>query len=200
MPRLLMEQGTDEWFAARFGRITASHAAGCLRRSNLSNGKRGEGPLGAFRAIMAITQRQANDRMLYGMKHEQEARESYWLWSGQPVIEPGGFWVHREHDWLGASPDGIVLPDGCLQIKCPEKEPPQSVCEAHEIQCRIEMACTEAAWCDYWAWHEESPPYHERIFRDLQIEDALIRDLEAFYKAYVLPGIPPPLREKKEDK
>ena len=30
-----------------------------------------------------------------------------------------GFWVHREHTWLGASRDGLVAPEGLLEIKCP---------------------------------------------------------------------------------
>ena len=26
---------------------------------------------------------------------------------------------HREHTWLGASRDGLVAPEGLLEIKCP---------------------------------------------------------------------------------
>lgn len=192
MPQLPVEQGSPEWFAARLGRITASHAAGCLRRN------KNEGPLGAFNAIMGITQRQANEYMKYGLKHEQEARESYWRWAGQPLIEPGGFYTHPVYDWLGASPDGIVRPDGCLQIKCPQITPPDCISEAHEIQVRIEMACCGAAWVDYWAWHETGAYYHERLFRDLDIEAALIADLKVFYEAHILTNTPPPLRAKKE--
>ena len=35
-------------------------------------------------------------------------------------VEECGFIVHPEHDWLGgASPDGLVLDNTVLEIKCP---------------------------------------------------------------------------------
>ena len=31
-------------------------------------------------------------------------------------VAENGFWVHREHAWLGASPDGLVGAEGLLEI------------------------------------------------------------------------------------
>ena len=54
----------------------------------------------------------------HGQRTEPEAHSVYALVHGCGVAK-NGFWVHREHTWLGASRDGLVAPEGLLEIKCP---------------------------------------------------------------------------------
>ena len=196
MPRLEgIVQGDPLWFSVRTGRITASLAAACLRRD------KHKGPLAAYREIMGITTRIANAYMVYGQKHEEDARQAYWIMARElglcKEIYPGGFWIHDRHDWLGASPDMLLDSDGCGDLKCPQVHLPESLPEAHEIQLRVQMACTNRQWADYYCWREDGWHYYERIHRDLDIERDLIRDLEAYYNAHVLTSIPPRMRARK---
>lgn len=190
MPQLPCEQGSELWFTARRGRITASLAAACLRLSPHG------GPLGAYRQIMGITDRQGNSAMQYGMRYEEEARQAYWHWSGKPEIQPGGLWVHPQHDWLAASPDGLIGAVGLLEVKCPMITLPTEVPLHHDIQCRIQMACCQREWVDYFAWFCDSH-FHQRIERDEVRESILIAELHDFCRNHVAIQNPPPMRAKR---
>ena len=58
----------------------------------------------------------SSDATRHWQRTEPEARSVYALVHGCGVAK-SGFWVHREHTWLGASRDGLVAPEGLLEIK-----------------------------------------------------------------------------------
>jgi putative phage-type endonuclease len=186
MPMLKLEYLSEEWFAARKGKVTASLAAACLNVGP-------NGWLSAFNAITDTTQRApTNWQMRWGIEHEQHARADYEVETGH-LVWPGWLWIHQDHPWLSASPDGLVGTEGVVEIKCPQTLP-TAVPPHHEIQCRIQLACTDRFWCDYFAWGQSGHFLH-RIKRDLTIETDLLARLEAFWKTYIKPGIPPPRRK-----
>ena len=57
---------------------------------------------------------------------EDIARDYYEYHTGNEVTETGLI-VHPTHQFLAASPDGLIGLDGCIEIKCPypkyNKEP-----------------------------------------------------------------------------
>ncbi len=110
-----MEQRTDEWLAARKGRVTASMVGAILGHSpNLSRE-------GAMRRMVrdaygAEPEFTGNIATQYGVFNEEGAIAEYEMETGNKV-EKSGF-IAKE-DWAGCSPDGLILSDGGLETKCP---------------------------------------------------------------------------------
>lgn len=110
-----MEQRTDEWFAARKGRITASAVGAILG-------------LSPHMTRAAVMRRMVRDRegapaeftgniaTQYGEANEEGAVAEYRMETGN-TVESVGF-IPRE-DWAGCSPDGLIGSDGGLEAKCP---------------------------------------------------------------------------------
>ena len=67
--------------------------------------------------------------MRYGHLHEGRARNTKYLIDEHhkdAIVIRTGFHIDRSHNWIGASPDGLVYdpsskndPHGLLEIKCP---------------------------------------------------------------------------------
>ena len=110
-----MEQRSEEWFAARKGRVTASMVGAILGVSpNLSRA-------GAMRRMVrdahgAEPEFTGNIATQYGENNEAGAIAEYQMETGR-TVNPVGF-VTRE-DWAGCSPDGLIGDDGGLEVKCP---------------------------------------------------------------------------------
>lgn len=189
MPQLLdVRQGTPEWLEARKGKITASLAAACL---GLDPHK---GPLAAFNEITGRRKQPDNPDMRYGREFEAEAVAVYEAETGT-LVEPGGFWVHPELSWLGASPDGVADEAYLLEVKCPQTLP-DAIPRHHEIQCRVQLAVTGRSYCHYFAYCRPEFVLFT-VERERIPEENLIDALEAFYHTYVLTDTPPPRRRKK---
>lgn len=183
-----LDQGQDAWKKARIGLITASVAAGCLRLNNHMSAAK------AFRLILGIEKEEVNPFMQYGIDHEQEAREKYEELTGKLVI-PTGLHVHPEQSWLASSPDGLVYPDGLLEIKClMSGVMPVKIPVHHRVQMLVQMACTGRKWVDYFVWHP-SGHYLERCYP--QGLNGLVRKLHRFYVNYIVPKIEPPRKKAR---
>ena len=107
-----MEQRSDEWFAIRLGKMTASNAQ-CIA----ANGKGLESYI-----YSVLTEKYSNNKESYtngdmerGVELEDQARMTYEI-ENQKVIEVG-FIEHNEY--AGCSPDGLVGDEGGIEIKCP---------------------------------------------------------------------------------
>ncbi len=185
MPLLPCDQRTPEWYAARKGKLTASLAAAVLGLDPYT------GPLAAFNRITKGTPQEDNKHMAWGREFEGPAREDYEVMSGHLVTETG-FWTCPSLEWLGASPDGLIDADGLVEIKCPSVIPEQIPIH-HEVQMRVQLACTEREWCDYFAWSQNGN-LCRRVLRDDNKERVLLKKLEDFYESYIRPDIAPPRR------
>jgi putative phage-type endonuclease len=120
-----MLQGSDEWFAARKGRATASQC----KRIVTPTGKLSAQADAYARQLaresvlddpLAFAGNKATD---WGNEHEPAARDAFAELRGVEVHEVG-FVTHREMVCVGCSPDGLIVgPDGNwsagLEIKCP---------------------------------------------------------------------------------
>jgi len=118
-----MKQGTDEWRAARLGKITASRLDAVL-----SEGRGGKPSVTRENYLYAIVSERMTGIpyekfhsafMEDGSNNEGEARTFYEATYGVMVIEDGGMICPAITDFW-ASPDGLIGNDGGLEIKCPE--------------------------------------------------------------------------------
>ena len=143
------EQGTDEWFALRKGRMTASNA-----QAIAANGK---GLTTYITQIMqevyssAEPERYKSDAMLRGNELEASARFAYEVETNSQVEEIG-FVIYN--DYVGCSPDGLV-DDGLIEIKCPGDKVyfnyllSGKIDTGYEWQMQMQMLVCEKTWCDY---------------------------------------------------
>ncbi len=186
MPQVQSEQRTEAWLAARVGIITASVAAGCLGlHPYMSRAK-------AWRLILGTEKTEENRFMRWGTEMEASARGQYEVETGV-LVWPTGFWVHPEHPWLGASPDGLIGTDGLAECKCPQSLP-EAVPLHHRIQMLVQLAVTGREWCDYYAW-----TLHGSFLRRVRPAGigGLIRRLDEFRRAYLLTNTEPPRKRRK---
>ena len=117
-----MEQGSDEWFAARIGKVTASRVSDILAKT-----KSGYAASRANYMAELLCERLTGQRgptyqtpaMAWGTANEPLARQAFINSTGL-LVEEVGFVPHATILNAGASPDGLVQHDGLLEIKCPQ--------------------------------------------------------------------------------
>jgi putative phage-type endonuclease len=108
-----MPQRSEEWYAVRRGKMTASNA-----QTIANNGKGLETyvyGLLAEKHSLGSEDRYVSDDMLRGVELEELARSTYTM--EREVAEEVGFIELDEY--VGCSPDGLVGEDGGIEIKCP---------------------------------------------------------------------------------
>lgn len=185
-----MQQHTQEWYKARKGRVTASNVGAIL---GLNPWRKQSDVLRAMVREYHGVEREfsGNTATQWGTVNEQGARAEYTLETGNAVQECG-FYVHPEHDWLGASPDGLVGDDAIVEIKCPysqrDKNPPQfkSIIEQphYWAQVQIQLACTGRGKCYFYQWSPYGTMLEQVVIDEDWLQSA-IPDLQAFYERYL---------------
>lgn len=204
-----MEQGTDEWFAARLGKVTASKIADVM--ATLKNGQPGAGrknyaaQLICERLTSQPTESFTNAAMQWGTDTEPQARARYTMETLRSVEEVG-FVDHPTIAMCGASPDGLVGDDGLVEIKCPNSATHIETLRGAKIddkylkQMHFQMICCEREWCDFVSFDPRLPDemqiHIRRVERDAELceeitaavtgflaeLDAMIADLEKRYR------------------
>ena len=90
--------------------------------------------------------------------------EPYACWvyeqaTGTKPQDLGGLYaLHDKYDFIGASPDAMVGPDGAVELKCPySKQLPKKADLNYWIQCQVQMACVgpRLKWVDLAYWKPE---------------------------------------------
>ena len=188
----MIEQRSPVWFQARREKITGSVAGAILGLSPFMK------PIDVMRNMVreyhgAERDFRGNIATEYGTANEQTATTHLEMFHlDQPVVETG-FHIHSEHEWLGASPDGLLGLDGLVEIKCPfgqrDKNPPvfKSLLEIphYYAQVQIEMACTGRKWCMFYQWGTHGDAIEEHAFSQVWFDENLPK-LEAFYDSYLI--------------
>lgn len=162
------EQLSDEWFAFRAGKFSASKIADIMRK-----GRGGKPSTMRANAITKLALERLtglrddtyqNNAMQRGTELEPEARNTYSFQNGIAVQEIGC----AQHDhWEVAicSPDGLVGDKGALEIKCPETMPRhyaalngerQNVKEYH-WQLQHQLFVTGREWVDLVSYDPRFP-------------------------------------------
>jgi len=111
-----MEQGSDEWFAARLGHVTASKFK--IAKSSPSTKGRKRLMYGLVEEARKGTRRESfkSSAMQDGSDLEDSARDYYADLFGYEVRQVGFVEYSK---YIGVSPDGLIGDDGLVEIKCP---------------------------------------------------------------------------------
>ena len=152
-----MIQGSQEWFAARVGKVTASRVHDIIATTKSGGYSAGRenylAELVAERLTGTTYPSYQSPAMAYGSECEPEARFAYALRTGTEITEVG-FINHPTIEEAGASPDGLVDDDGLVEIKCPNTKTHIDTLLGGKMpveyasQVQFQMACTGRQWCD----------------------------------------------------
>jgi hypothetical protein len=180
------DQGSEEWFQARVGKATASRFKDILAKTKAGTEAATRKNYRAQLVIERLTGQRAerftSAAMEWGTETEDLARLAYTLETSNLVDEVG----FAEHETLaaGASPDGLLGLDGCLEIKCRltanhiETLKASHMPAEHMPQVQGQMWITGRRWCDFVSFDPTLPDnaqlFVERIGRD----DEYIANLE----------------------
>lgn len=180
-------QRSEEWFAQRAGKVTAS----CIHKI-MARTKTGYGADRANYAAQLVTERLtglpcetfSNAAMIWGIETESRARSAYEFKHGKEVWETG-FVPHPTIEMAGASPDGLVADDGLLELKCPNSATHILTLRGAEIdrkyvlQMQFQMACTARQWCDFASFDPRLPLEMQLHVRRVERDPELVAEIEA---------------------
>ena len=177
-----LEQGTDEWLAARCGIVTASVVGQlitpALKTANNDTSRGLTNLLVAERVTGRVVQVRANQAMQRGTLDEPYAREKY-AEHYAPVDEVGFIVRDFGKFKLGYSPDGLVGDDGLIEIKSRDPKKHLATILADEVppenmaQCQTGLFVTGRAWIDYLSYAGGMPLWRKRVYPDMRWQDAI---------------------------
>ena len=189
----MMEQGTEEWFTIRIGKVTASRVADVIAKTKTGYSASRDNYMAQLVCERLTNQKGesfSNAAMQHGTDTEPLARAAYEAFQ-DILVDEVGFVPHPSIIMAGASPDGLVSDDGLLEIKCPntathiETLLSQSVPGKYNTQMQFQMACTGRQWCDFVSFDNRLPNelqlFVKRVPRDnefiKQMEDEVVKFL-----------------------
>lgn len=132
-----------------------------------------------------------NEHLERGNELEPLARTVYELQTGVTIREVG-FITNEKYEKAGASTDGLVDDDGCVEIKCFEDKKHLKL--IHELkktgdftiesgymwQMQHELLITEREWCDYILYNPnfEMDILIKRVYPDAVMQSKLIEGIK----------------------
>ena len=163
------EQRTEEWYACRRGKMTASNASIIL-----ANGKGLETYIYSLMAdyySIAEKVNYTNPDIERGILLEPEARIEFEFYTGLNVEEVG--FVELD-EYCGVSPDGLIGDDGLIEIKCPKDDIyfrlllNDNIKPEYIAQMQMQMFVTERQYCYFVSYNPnfEKTLYIKKINRD----------------------------------
>lgn len=187
----MIDQRSDDWFAERAGKITASRMHDVMLerdREPFKSGPRKGQPKPPPKALTDYAYQLAAERLTgrprkqikaaalqWGQDVEPAAVAAYQAETGE-IVTLCGFITHPTYDFIGASPDFLVGDDGGGEIKSPESSevhletllcglPPE-----HIEQIQSGLWVTSRKWWDFVSFHPDFPEnlrtYIQRVYRD----------------------------------
>lgn len=185
-----LEQGTDEWLAARCGIVTASVVGQLITPKTIKpatndTSRSLTATLAAERITGHVEPIQANAAMERGTLDEPYARAIYS--AHYAYAAEVGFMVRD--DWgfrLGYSPDGLVGDDGLIEIKSRNQKIQLATILANEVplanmaQCQAGLLVSGRDWIDYVSYSGGMPLYVKRVLPDMRWFHAIQEAVEQF--------------------
>lgn len=178
----LLIQGSEEWLNSRLGHVTASNMAAVMSKVKVGESatrRNYKMRLVAERLTGEIQETFKSSAMEHGILNEPLARMQYEV-KFKNFVSEIGFCKHKDIEWLGCSPDGLVGDDGLIEIKCPntathienlflQRVPPEYI---KQIQCQLWVM--ERDWCDFVSFDPRLPEKNQLSSVRVNRDDALI--------------------------
>ena len=188
-----MDQRSEEWFAARLGKVTGSRVADLMAKTKSGYSTSRQNYMAELiceRLTGQQGERFTNAAMAWGTETEPQARAAYEFLTDNSVTETG-LVLHPVIADFGASPDGLVGADGLLEIKCPntathiETLLGEAVPSKYITQMQAQMACTGRAWCDFVSFDPRLPGDLQLWVKRVDRDEAFIAEMESEIRAFL---------------
>jgi putative phage-type endonuclease len=180
-------QGTNEWFAARLGKVTASRVADVLAKTKSGYSASRDNYMAQL-VCERLTNQKAesftNAAMAHGVETEPLARAAYEALK-DVLVDEVGFVPHPTIEMAGASPDGLVGDDGLIECKCPQTNThietllTQSVPTKYYTQMQFQLACTGRQYCDFVSFDNRLPTELQLFVKRVPRDETYIKLMEA---------------------
>jgi putative phage-type endonuclease len=181
-----MEQRTEEWFAARIGKVTASRVADVIAKTKSGYSASRDNYMAQL-ICERLTGQQGesftNAAMTWGTETEPLARSAFEA-HADVMVEEVGFVPHPRIRDSGASPDGLVGLFGMLEIKCPNTAThidtllTQTVPSKYITQMQWQMACCERQWCEFVSFDPRLPQDLQLFVKRVEFNQTYVAMLE----------------------
>lgn len=202
-----VEQGSDEWFDLRLGKITSSHFADIMahsidRKGDYNDLAKWGDPAKAYAirlALERITGKRidtfSNDWMKQGNELEPVARQKYECKTFQ-LVKNGGLFIDGE---FGTSPDGIFfappMKDGAavnigIEIKCVKQNTHYNVIESeyydpkYKWQIQGQMLIAELSYVDFISYCADYPVETELFIYNIKQNNIQADQLKSRLKQF----------------
>jgi len=185
-----IDQGTDEWDAARRGILTASTigqliTAKTIKPANNPESRALTATLVAERITGWTDDRYVSFDMQRGHDIEPIVRNLYT--EHYATVKQVGFIIRDEENYkLGCSPDGLVGDDGMIETKSRRPKEHLSTILADAVpaenmaQCQAALFVSGRAWLDYLSFCGGMPLWRKRVLPDPVWQEAIARTAQAF--------------------
>jgi putative phage-type endonuclease len=180
-----MEQRSEEWFAARCGKVTASRVADIIAKTKTGYSTSRDNYLAQLvceRLTGKPAESYSNSAMQWGTDTEPFARAAYEARMDLLVTEVGFI----DHPWIvmsGASPDGLAN-EGMVEIKCPNTAThidtllSRTVPAKYITQMMWQMACADRPWADFVSFDPRLPERHQLFIKRINYDPEMVNLLE----------------------
>ena len=187
-------QGDETWHETRCGRVTASRLKDVLSftKSGEPTAKRNEYMMEVVCELLTgqTARHFVTPEMQRGIETEPLARGAYEVKSGHDV-ELVGIAIHETIDRFCASPDGVIRPNGLLEIKCPTTFKHVSwmlenrVPDEHGPQCYGQLSVWEMDFDDFFSFDDRLPFRHQQFQARLWRNEQIIAGLEDSVRSFL---------------
>ncbi len=184
-----LDQGSDEWLAARCGLLTASEmklvVTPTLKVADNEKTRAHVYELAFQRLTNFVEPQYISDAMLRGQEDEIYARAAYEEHYAQ--VQQVGFITNSEWGFtIGYSPDGLVGDDGLIECKSRAgKYQVQTIAEdavpdEYMIQLQTGLLVSGRKWVDFISYCGGLPVFVKRVEPDLLVQGAILAAATAF--------------------
>tara|TARA_R110002153_G_scaffold2110_4_gene10291 strand:+ start:490 stop:1437 length:948 start_codon:yes stop_codon:yes gene_type:complete len=173
----MIEQGSQAWHDQRTNRLTGTRIAKAAKEDIWTSGDQWDA-LGRdmYREAHRLTQDPFDSRAMFAITHGKDSEPVALAClekMGYKITQPS-FVIHPDYNWLGMSPDGIMLKGrngkvSAVEVKCPQAKPCSNVKEQkrnywHQMQ--LGMACMDIDEMLFFQWYSDEEHYQEWVPRD----------------------------------
>jgi hypothetical protein len=184
-----LTQGSDEWFQARCGLLTASEMkliiTPTLKISANEKTRAHVYELAAQRVTQYTEPSYIGDDMMRGWEDEGKAKAKY-SEHYAPITDVGFITNDKWGFTIGYSPDGLVGDDGAVECKSRRQKFQMEtivnnfVPDEYLIQCQTGLLVTERKWLDYISYCGGMPMCVIRVYPDDEVQTAIIEAAQSF--------------------
>jgi putative phage-type endonuclease len=189
-----MIQRTDEWYASRCGKVTASKIGDLMAKTKTGYSTSRQNYMAdlVIERLTGCVNRDTffSSAMQWGIDTEPQAKEAYEFKTFEQVDDIG-FVDHPTILNAGASPDGLIGTEGLIEIKCPNSAThletilTKKISKNYIYQMQFQMACTGREWCDFVSYDPRMPEKLQLFVKRIERDNEMITEIENEVKMFL---------------